>query len=446
MAQPYELTATEALEQLRRHALSPVDLVTSLLERIDALEPELHAWETVDREGALAQAHRCEEDLGAGSARALCGLPIGIKDIFCTAGLRTSAGFAPYCDFIPREDATAVARLRAAGAVILGKTVTTQFAFTDPSRTRNPWNPARTPGGSSSGSAAAVAARMIPAALGTQTAGSVLRPAAYCGAVGFKPTYGRISRRGVLPLSWSLDHVGMMVRSVTDAAPLLQVLAGHDRRDRASARRRVPDYGAAVTRAGPAPTLALVRDFLDVATPEVREHVERVAARLAASGAHLREVRLPVPLPDILAVHHGIMQTEAAAVHAELLSRHPESFGPNLRAYVEIGQLIPGPVYLQAQRLRRRIRERVVPMLQGVAALVLPTVSSTAPDPSTTGDASFQAPWSLLGLPAISLPTGLCAEGLPFATQLVAGPFQEIGLLRAARWCELALGNIPPPR
>ncbi|MBI4497741.1 MAG: amidase [Chloroflexi bacterium] len=448
MPAPYELTATEAVERLRRRELSPVELVTSLLERIDALEPDIQAWETVDREGALAAARRCEDVLAQGTGGMLCGLPVGIKDIFLTAGLPTTADFAPYRDrdLAPQQDATAVARLRAAGAIILGKTVTTQFAFSDPARTRNPWNPNHTPGGSSAGSGAAVAARMVPAALGTQTAGSTLRPAAYCGVVGLKPSYGRISRWGVLPLSWSLDHVGIIVRTVADAALLLQALAGYDARDTGSARRQVPDYLAALAAEGPAPRLGLVRDFMDAAAPESRAHVATVAARLEASGAAIREIRLPLPLPDVLAVQQAIMQVEAAAVHAHLLTQHPESYRPKLRAYAEVGQLIPGPVYVHAQRLRRRIREGVLKGLRGLDGLIMPTISDAAPDPSTTGDRTFQAVWTLLGLPAISLPTGLSAAGLPLATQLVARPFQEATLLGAAHWCAAALGTLPPPR
>lgn len=445
MPELFELTAAEAAARIRRRELSPVDLVRALLDRIDATEARVQAWETVDADGALAAAQERERELRSGQALGpLHGVPVGVKDIFFTAGLRTTAGFAPYADFVPTEDAAAVARLRAAGGIVLGKTVTTQFAYVDPPRTRNPWNEARTPGGSSSGSGAAVAARMAPAALGSQTGGSVLRPAAYCGVIGLKPSFGRISRRGVFPDAWTLDHVGVLTRSVEDAALLLQALAGHDPGDPGSVDRPVEDYVAAAAAPRP-PRLALLRDFVERAEPEVREHAGATARRLASAGARVEEVGLPESVDLVLAVHQVTMQTEMAAVHAQLLARHPDAYAARLRAYVEVGQLIPGAAYLHAQRLRRRIRGAVDALLADFDALLLPTVSNPAPDPSTTGDPSFQAPWTLLGLPAITLPSSLSGERLPLGTQLVAARWNEAGLLAAARWCEEALGPLPAP-
>lgn len=447
MTKLFELSVTEAAAQIARRQLSPVALTTALLDRIDEVEPRLQAWETVDREGALAAAHQRERELSQtdGTIGPLHGVPVGVKDIFFTAGLRTTAGFPPYADFVPAEDAAAIAQLRKAGAIILGKTVTTQFAYADTPRTKNPWRPDRTPGGSSSGSGAAVAARMVPAALGSQTAGSVLRPAAYCGCVGLKPTFGRISRHGVFPLSWSLDHVGVLTRTVPDAALLFRSMAGFDPRDPDSASRPVPDPLLPETLKNRSPRLGLVLDFLERAQPEVRSHLSGVAQSLRDEGAAVVELRLPVELPLILAVHHVIMQVEAATVHAKSLATHSGSYGPRLRSYVEIGQLIPGTAYVHARRLRQHLRKKVEALLEGFDCLLLPTASNVAPDPETTGDRSFQAPWSLFGFPSISLPTGLGDERLPFAAQLVAAPFCEDSLLQAAAWCESVIGPLPSP-
>lgn len=445
MGEPYEASIREALAALAARRLSAGELLRSLLARIDAVDPEIHAWEALDRAGALAAAGEAEARYQRGEARALEGIPVGIKDIYYTAGLRTAAGFPPYDRLVPDFDAAAVSRLRAAGAIILGKTVTTQFAFSDPPRTRNPWNVARTPGGSSSGSGAAVAARMVPAALGTQTAGSVLRPAAYCGVLGFKPTFGRISRYGIIPLSWSLDHAGIIARTPSDAALVLNVLAGHDPRDPASVAGPTEDFTRSPDKPPAAPALGVVVDFLERAEPEVRSHIEVSADRLRRAGARVREVRLPESLDLVLAVHRVIMQTETAAVHAALHARHAEAYAPGLRAYVEVGQLLPGTAYVQAQRLRLRFRRTAMALLEGLDALLLPAASNTAPDPGTTGDPSFQAPWTMLGFPSVSIPSGLSSAGLPFGSQLVAAPFADGALLAAASWCQDVLGLPPAP-
>ena len=305
MAEPYELTASDAARCIRQRELSPVVLVESLLHRIDRLEPQVQAWVTIDRAGALATARQLEEEVQRGSTRGpLHGVPIGVKDIYYTAGLKTTGGSRIYADFVPSYDATAVARLKQAGAIILGKTVTTEFATADPGPTRNPWNLAHTPGGSSSGSAAGVAARMIPAALGSQTGGSIQRPAAYCGVFGLKPTHGRVSAYGVFPVSWCLDHIGPLARSVADIALVLQVLAGHDPRDPASSHAPVPDYVQAVQRADRPPRVGLVRQFfLERADPELRQHTEGVAHRLAQAGASVEEIRLPDSFRAVLSAH-----------------------------------------------------------------------------------------------------------------------------------------------
>lgn len=440
----HELTATAALAQMRAGTLSPLALVEALLGRIATREPTIQAWVRVDSDGARAAAREAERAYREGRAGPLSGLPVGVKDIFFVRGLPTAANFAPFRDLQPDIESTAVARLRAAGAIILGKTETTQFAAFDPTRTRNPWNVERTPGGSSSGSAAAVADRMVPAALGSQTVGSTLRPAAYCGVVGFKPSYGRVSRFGIVPLAFTLDHPGIIARTVADAALLYGVMAGPDPRDPTTQRRGRPAQLAKLD--GAPPALVLLEDFLPLATLSVSDHLLATVDRLAAAGARVRGARLPVPFDRLRAVLHIILQVEAAGAHAQLLPRHRAHYGPLLRSFLEVGRAIPGHVYVQAQRLRRRMRERMRTLPRRDEVLLMPTASNVAPDRSTTGDNTFQGPWSLLGWPSISIPSGLDADGLPFGLQLAAPPYQEARLLRAARWCEAQLGTLGPPR
>lgn len=443
MMEPYELSATQIAEAVRAKELSPVEVAESLLRRIEVLDGKIKAWETVDKEGALALARQAEKAAG-GAAGMLNGVPIGVKDIFYTAGLRTTGGSPLYRDFVSDFDATSVARLREAGAVFLGKTVTVQFAHFDPPPTRNPWNLERTPGGSSSGSAAAVAARMVPAALGSQTGGSVIRPAAYCGVVGVKPTYGRVSRYGVMVAAWSLDHPGALARTVEDVALLIQQMAGHDPKDAASSLLPVGDYVAAARRKDRAPKLGFLAD-LEMAQPEVASHLREMADRFQREGAEVREVRLPLALADLLAIRSVINSVEAAALHARNLKEHPEGYAPKIRSQVEVGQLVPGAAYVHAQRLRRWLRPQVEKLFEDVDCLLTPSTSDVAPDPSTTGNNAYQSVWSLFGQPAISLPSDLSKERLPLAVQLIAGSFKEETLFSAAAWCEAVLGPMPSP-
>lgn len=438
----HELTAHRAARLIRDRQISSVELVEHLLQRAAEVDPRVQAWETLDPDGALAAARladaRQDEDRPP-----LNGVPFGAKDIFDSAGIRTAAGFRPYDRRTPTTDAEPIARLKRAGAILLGKMVTTQFAHADPSRTYNPWSPERTPGGSSSGSAAGVAARLAPIALGSQTAGSILRPAAYNGVIGFKPTYGRVSKRGVFPLAWTLDHVGLLARSVEDCGLFLESCAGHDPADPASADRPAP-----VLDLTPAPEplrFGLVRDALNHCAPLMRGHLQEIASSFASAGADIREVSFGEPLDLILAVHHTVMQSEAAATHWQLLEQYPGSHGQRLRAYTEVGRLIPATMYLHAQRLRRRIARALERSLGGVDVLLLPTATNVAPTRETTGDPSLQAPFSLVGYPSISLPSGLSADGLPLAIQLVAPAWAEARLLQVAHWCEMQLPTIPSP-
>jgi aspartyl-tRNA(Asn)/glutamyl-tRNA(Gln) amidotransferase subunit A len=447
MTHLHDLTAAEAARQIRRREVSAVDLVDALLSRIERSQPTLKAFVTVDYDGARAAARAADAAIAAGNdVGPLHGVPFAAKDIYDAAGLPTTAGYAPLANHVPTADSFTVARLKAAGAVLVGKAVTTQFASSDPSPTVNPWRADRSPAGSSSGSGAGVAARLVPIALGTQTGGSILRPAAYNGVVGLKPTYGRVSRQGIVPLAWSLDHAGPIVRSVEDAALVLGVIAGHDPRDPQSLATDVPNYQSALATPLTRPRLGLLVDFLERSEPDVRAQIQEVAARASAAGASVREIRLPSPVDLYLAVHGITMQSEAAAVHATWIARDRSAYSPRIRASAMLGQVVPVWAYLHAQRLRRRLTAETNAMLADVDAFLLPTASNQPPSPETTGDASFQAPWSLLGLPSISLPSGVSTAGLPFAAQLVGRHLDEPTLLRAATWLEQVLAfDAQPP-
>lgn len=434
---------------VRQRDVSPVEIVEACFERIEALEPKLKAWVTLDRDGAMALARQCEQRLQQGEdIGTLGGLPVGLKDIFYTAGLRTTAGSRVYANFVPDYDATSVARLKAAGAIMVGKAVTTEFATSDPSPTRNPWHMAHTPGGSSSGSAVAVAARMIPAALGSQTGGSTLRPAAYNGIVGLKATYGRISRYGVIPVSWCLDHVGILVRCVADAAIVLQMIAGYDPNDPSTLREPPGDYLTAAQYVDGPPRIGVLRGyFAEHANAEVRDHMTAVEQQLAGAGALIQEVALPPNFDTVLAAHRLVMKVEMAAFHADMFIPQREQYSPNIRASIESGLVVPGVAYLKAQRLRRLFQNEVAQLFQAVDVLLTPATPAPAPrDLTTTGDASFQAPWTYSGNPAIALPSGLSRDGMPLGVQLIAPAMQEASLLQSARWCETVLDvTLAPP-
>ena len=448
MPQPYELSAAELARQIRGRNITPVEVAQSLLARIDALEPRLEAWVRVDRETVLADAKQRQEELDSGAETGLLhGVPIGIKDIYHIAGVPTTAGSKVYADYIPHETAVTICLLQSAGAVILGKTVTTEFACLDPSHTKNPWNPAHTPGGSSSGSAAAVAARMCPVAMGSQTVGSVLRPASYNGIVGLKPTYGRVSRRGVVPVSWSLDTVGWMGRTVEDAALLLQVMAGPDEQDPVASRLPAGDYLSGLESAGP-PRIGLVTSFfMEEADLETQQRTRAVLDKLTSAGASVVELTLPESFGAAFQDQMTIMAAEAAAFHKPMYEKQAHDYRPKLREMLHRGLATDATTYSKA--LERRLRFSADMRLLAEKADVLLTPSTpTAPlaDLTNTGDTRFQGPWTSCGLPTITLPVGLAESGLPLGVQLIASPFEEARLLAAARWCERVIDvQLVPP-
>ncbi|MFC1958899.1 amidase [Chloroflexota bacterium] len=445
---PHDLTVIEAASAIAAGELTAVHLIESCLGRIDALEDKIQAWALIDREGAIETAHRLDHELHKGQrCGPLHGIPVGIKDIFYTAGLRTEAGSRSWSGFVPSYDATAVARLKEAGAIVLGKTQTTEFAHQDTAPTRNPWNTSHTPGGSSSGSGAAVAARMCLAAFGSQTGGSTLRPAAYNGIVGFKPQHGRISAYGVVPVSWTMDHVGIMTRTVEDSALIFQVVAGYDPKDLHSLEERVPDCLASLD-SQQKPRLGLVRQhFFDHANEEMQRHTEEVAERLRQAGAEVEEVALPSSFAELHEVNRIIMSVECAAYHREMFAKRKDQYRPKIRGTIEKGLAIPATEYAKMLQVRLQQRAEVGSLLREVDALLTPGAPGTAPDDlTTTGDPVIQRPWTTIGLPSIGLPTGLGQNGLPLAIQLVGAPLAEDHLLAVARWCERTLDvHLRPP-
>ena len=438
MPQLYELSAAELARQIREKNIGPVEVVQSLLERMDAVEYRLEAWVRVDRETVLADAKQRQEELDRGEKLGpLHGVPIGIKDIYNIAGVPTTAGSKVYADYVPDETAVTIGLLEGAGAIMLGKTVTTEFACLDPSHTKNPWNPAHTPGGSSSGSAVSVAARMCPVAMGSQTVGSVLRPASYNGVVGFKPTYGRVSRRGVVPVSWSLDTVGWMGSTVEDAALLLQVMAGPDEQDPVASRLPAGDYLSGLDSATPPRIGFITSFFMEEADQETQTRTRAIVEQLKSAGASVTELTLPESFGTAIQDQMIIMGVEAASFHKPMYEKQASDYRPKLRELLRQGLGIDAVTYSKA--LERRLRFSAdMKLLAEQAGLLLTPSTPTAPlaDLTNTGDTRFQGPWTSCGLPAITLPIGLAESGLPLGIQLIASPFDEAQLLAAARWCE----------
>ena len=445
------LTAAEAASMIRERTISSVELMEALLERSRSLEPDLRVWVTLDEDAALATARARDRELDTEGPRGpLHGVPVGIKDIYNTQGVLTTACSRILADFVPDHDSTAVSMLRRAGAVIMGKTVTTEFACGDPPPTRNPWNPEHTPGGSSSGSAVGVAAGMFPAALGSQTGGSILRPAAFNGVVGLKPTFGRISRHGVVAVAASLDTMGHFARSVEDAALLLTVMSGHDPMDEGSANRPVPDYGAAVGALRSSPRIGLVRrHFWERAGEQARQHADGIAERLAEAGAFVESIDFDIDFDEALAAHSVLMSSEAADVHRDWFAGRADEYSPNIRGVIENGQKVSAVDYLEALEVRRRFAAAFDDALRPYDVALTPATPTAAQrDLSTTGNAMFQAPFTFGGLPTITLPSGHDADGMPLGTQLAAAHWDDARLIAVAAWFERVAGAVwtMPPR
>lgn len=429
-------TITEAVPQLRRGNITPVDLVEKCFQRIDLYDARIRAWAYTDYERALAEADRRTEELRRGLDRGpLHGIPVGIKDIIDVYDMPTGCGSSLWANSYAREDAFCVARLREAGAVILGKTTTTPFAFLDPPPTRNPWNLDRTPGGSSSGSAAAVAAGMCFAALGTQTGGSVTRPASFCGVYSIKPTYKWIPTAGVLPLARSLDHVGIMANSVTDLAILYEALASFSSISKCSFPYFTPD----VIRHHSLPMIRRPRGLYDhITEPIMAEALETLLQR-DLGGVSVEDWMPPGLFAEVLERHRAMMAVGAAETHADRFRRHPEDYPPKISELIEEGLRINAWDMTVTRRMRNHLRAQLDQVLTE-SILLTPASPGPPPDLSTTGNAACNSLWSFTGLPTVSIPFQWTSDGLPLAIQLVGRQHREMELLHHAALLDQMIG------
>jgi aspartyl-tRNA(Asn)/glutamyl-tRNA(Gln) amidotransferase subunit A len=457
---PWGLELVEAARLVAAGELAPSELVASTLERLQKVEPLLHAFVSVHAERALREAR--EQDGRTGGP--LRGIPVAVKDIFDVAGVPTACGSAAFAGAASAtKDASAVARLRAAGAIVVGKTTTHELAcgvYTPP--TRNPWDLERSPGGSSGGSGAAVAAGAAMGAIGSDTGGSIRIPASHCGVVGVKPTYGRVSRAGALALSWSLDHVGPLARTVQDAALLLSVLAGPDRRDPTTLGR--PPLPKPLLRADDEVTGLRVGVLhgapFALCEPGVESAVDRAVELLSANGVEIEEAALP-ELKRALPAEFAIVAAEAASYHETRLARSGDMIGEDVRGLLETGLLLPASVYLRAQRTRRLIQQAIAAAFaaQRLDALLAPTVPAAAQrcdqleyqlggvaEPVIEALVRTTAPFNLAGLPAVAVPAGLDSSGSPSSVQIAARPFDEQIALRLAYAIERDIGRQDTPR
>jgi aspartyl-tRNA(Asn)/glutamyl-tRNA(Gln) amidotransferase subunit A len=430
---------------LARGERSPVEVCRALLERCARLEPRLNAFITLAPERILAEAEAAGRELAAGRVRGpLHGVPVAVKDLCWTKGERTTGGSRVLAGFVPGEDATVVARLRAAGAVVFGKTNTPEFAYGPLEEyhygpSRNPWDPGRFTGGSSMGAAAALAGGLAPGALGSDTGGSIRGPAFWSGVTGLKPTYGRVPLRGVIPLATSLDHVGPMARSARDCALLLQVIAGHDPADPTSAAVPVPDYDAALARPVRGLRVGVPRGYFWEALPaDIAEAVGAALERLRRLGLPIEDVEIP-EWPAAVEASRVLIRCEAAAEYRTVLREQPEALIPEVRARLEAGAATAAPDYVDALRAAGRLRSALARLAERVDLLALPGRDQVAPRMDAGGRLleplsarNFMSPLNLAGVPALTFPCGFSAGGLPIGLQLVGRPWEEATLLAVA--------------
>ncbi|NKB56051.1 MAG: amidase [Alphaproteobacteria bacterium] len=418
-----ELSATEAAAAIAAKEITSEALTATCLERIAAREPDVEAWAHIDPDAALADARARDREAPKGP---LHGVPVGFKDVIETFDMPTAYGSAIYPGHRPVADAACVALIRAAGGVILGKTVTTEFAFVNPGKTRNPHNAAHTPGGSSSGSAAAVADRMVPLALGTQTGGSVIRPASFCGAVGYKPTLGQFSYAGVKLLARSLDTLGAMARHVGDLALLRAALMGAP--------------GSVAEMVAP-PRLALCRTpWWDRADTSSHDAVEAAARQAEAAGASVGTVDLPEAFAKLEEANKTIMMYEGRRALAHEFQQHEDKLSDRLKAQMDSGAATSYADYNAAVETAHACRLHFAEIMSGVDALIVPAAVGEAPKGfETTGDATFNRPWTTMGTPCVTLPGHNGPNGLPVGAQLVANFGADDHLLAVASWVEAAM-------
>lgn len=428
------LGAAEAARRIAAGEISARQLVEACLDQIEAREESVQAWQYLDREQALAQAARADEWRATGrTCGALHGVPVGIKDIFDTEDMPTEHGSAYFAGRRPHEDAAAVRALRDAGAVIMGKTVSAELAVFAPGKTRNPHDGTRTPGGSSSGSAAAVASHMVPLALGTQTAGSVIRPASFCGVYGYKPTFGLLSRHGVLVQSPSLDTVGLFARTIEDLALTADCLTAFDPRDAGMWPRSRPRMFETAGEEPPVPpALAFVKGpAWDAAEPVMAEAFGELCEAL---GDRCEEVDLPEVYAEGLHWQRMLQMVEIAKHFGPFVDRAPDSFSDTLKAFVDEGRKVPAVQYITARDYQTVLNAGLDRVFERYDAVVTPSATGPAPKGlESTGNPVFCALWTYVGVPALSLPL-LEADGLPLGVQLVGPRRDDARLLRTGRW------------
>jgi aspartyl-tRNA(Asn)/glutamyl-tRNA(Gln) amidotransferase subunit A len=453
-----ELDITELAPLLRERKVSPIDVTDAYLDRIEHIDPRLNTYIRLMPEQARAAAQAAELEILKGAYRGpLHGVPLGIKDLFDVAGVPNTMGSKILRDNVPATDATVVARLKQAGAIILGKQNLHEFAFGITSENphygvvRNPWDLNRVPGGSSGGTAAAVAAGLCAAGMGSDTGASIRAPASFCGTVGLKPTYGRVSRAGALPLSWSLDHAGPLARSVADCALMLQAIAGFDPRDAATSAEPVPDFSAGLAHGVQGLRVGLPREyFFEIIEPEVERLVDEAIATLERLGAQVQEVSLP-HVRHAQVAGNVIMSSEAAAWHASWLRERPHDYGTDVLARIRGGLLVHATEYLHSQQMRALIQQDFSGAFEQVDVVVAPTVPLVAPPIGRTFEPGgplnvaprsianrTTVPCNLTGMPAISVPCGFADGGLPVGLQIMGPAFSEALVLRVAAGYEAA--------
>ena len=439
MSEIWRLSLSDGLRRMGEGDLTAEEWVRSLLSRIDACEDQVKAWVQVDEAGALEAAKGVDDARSAGEELgSLAGAPYGAKDIFAIQGLKLEAGTDIFEGRTAAEDAVCVARLRSAGAIAMGKAVTTPFAQGDPSITRNPWNVERSPGGSSSGSAAAVGAGMVPAAFGSQTTGSTLRPAAYCGVPGLKPTYGRIPRTGVIDVSWNFDHLGIIARTVEDIAKILEVAAGPDGADHTAVNAPPPSANQMPRKPE---KIAYLKHLLRLASDEVVEWTEGAVSQIKSKGIEVEEVELPLSMDEINAAHFIARCVDSAACHQDLYEAHKDELPPYVRRSMTIGYMAPAVHYVKAMRVRASFIRKMDDLMNRYDLFVLPSFDAGPPPwAESTGGPAFLQPLTFSGQPAITLPLGRGDMNLPLGIQFGAVRCGEEKLLAMARWFEEEMG------
>jgi len=442
--EPHALGLKALHAAFREGRLTVQGYVESLNARVAALEPRIQAFEWFEPARAAAEA----EERSGGILRELplYGVAVGVKDIIATRGIPTRMGTRIFANHVPARSAGLVRRLEALGGIVYAKTVTTEFAFRHPGKTRNPWNPSHTPGGSSSGSAAAVAAGFVPVAIGTQTLGSVIRPAAFCGVVGYKPSFGAISRDGVFPFSRTLDHVGVFARSVEDAAWFGACLMGIDPRDEATGiRAGMRTLSVPLGRLAAPPRLAVVKTpKWSLASQAQQANFTEAVATLKDAGAHVREVPLPPAFGEAWNVVQAIMDFDASRGFASLESRHRLQFSAPLQELLDRGKRLTAEQHARNLARRDDYRRWLDTLFDGCEAIVTIPAAGEAPEGlASTGDATFCSLWTMAGLPAITLPSGRGPKGLPLGLQVVGRYREDERALQAAAWCEGVLGVSP---